>query len=86
MRADKGHGSLREEYLNKIELMLQDQNTYITVNKNSIVNLEKNLNVKKVVSKRIRSKTYLSYFRVTLFYRRHMIFQRFTKQTIRTKS
>jgi len=47
-RADKGNvtvASNRDEYIKKIELMLQDNNTYITVEKNPISNLEKNLNI-----------------------------------------
>jgi len=44
-RANKGNVTValnKDEYLQKIELMLQDQNTYI-VKKNPIADIEKNL-------------------------------------------
>jgi len=67
-RADKGNVTVainREEYINKIELMLQDENTYVTVKKNPMKNIEKNLNstIKKWFQKDFISKrTYFSLF------------------------
>jgi len=67
-RADKGNVSVamdRVEYLNKIERMLQDQNTYIMIKKNSMKNIEKNLNdmLKKWFQNNyITKQTYFSLF------------------------
>jgi len=46
-RADKGNVTVainKDEYINKIEIMLQDQDTYIPIKKNPIKSIEKSLN------------------------------------------
>jgi len=46
-KADKGNVTVainKEEYMNKMELMLQDKNTYIIILKNPIKSLERKLN------------------------------------------
>jgi len=46
-RADKGNVTValnKDEYVKKIEIMLQDQNTYITIQKNPMITIEKMLN------------------------------------------
>jgi len=46
-KADKGNVTVaidREEYIEKMELMLQDENTYTTIKKNPIKSLERKLN------------------------------------------
>jgi len=67
IKADKGNVTVamdREEYISRIEVMLQDENTYITIKKNPIKNLEKNLNdmLKKVPKNLYTKQIYFSLF------------------------
>jgi len=67
-RADKGNVTValnKDEYIKKIETMLQDRDTYITIKKDPMKNIEKNLNnmIKKWYNNNyINKQTYFSLF------------------------
>jgi len=75
-RADKGNVTVaidKIDYLNKIETMLQDKNTYMLINKDPIKNIEKCLNTRLNGSKITisQNKHTFHYFRATQCSLRH---------------